>query len=202
MSATAIIITVADFTEYKPINPNQNQVAVLNRLIREAQTFDLKPLMGPAFYNEFVKGISASPILSKWADLLVGKEYTNDSADVIEFQGIKPCLVYFAHARYVCEKNITDTPHGLVNKKTNFSEGIDGKAIAILSNKSKHGATAYWHDIEAFLNIKANVAVYPKWNKAKGESTRTKRGFVMTNVSNNRHTHTQHDHNCNCRECC
>lgn len=190
MAQPANLITVADFAPYRALNLNQVQARVLDPFIAEAQEFDLKPLLGSAFYKDIVDNIGDT----KYQELLKGKTYTNDRDETVEFQGLTAALVYYTYARYVENKPIVDTKHGVVRKKTNFSEPVDDKTLARKVGQARSGGVSYWRDVEDFLNINANRTVYPLW---KGCDTDHPTGSIrISNASELHYGHHRHRHRC------
>lgn len=187
----ALLITIDDFVDYKSLNLNQDQTRSLDPFIQESQDFDLKNLMGDAFYYDFVTNVADS----KYQDLLNGKVYVNDGSDNVQFKGVAAVLVYFTYARYVGKKNYTDTPFGLVTKKGESSEPIDNKAMSELALQARSGAMAFWNDVRAFLNITANSSVYPLWEGIKKVQTVTSPRIHRVGFNRAGKTH-KHD------ECC
>ncbi len=164
MSATYKIIDNTKFVNYRALSLNQDNTRQLDPYILEAQQFDLRPLMGDAFYWEFIKGLNVAIPASKWLDLRDGREYTNDCDDDVRFAGIEAVLVYFTYARYIRKKNITDTPFGFkVNNQQN-SLNVDAKTVAGEVTDARSGALSYWYQVRDFLNTQEFNTIYDKWD--------------------------------------
>lgn len=179
------LITISDIQPYKAISINLDTDDKLDPFILEAQQFDLKKLMGDAFYLDFINDFSASPALAKYADLFNGSEFIYAGINY-KHEGIKPVLCYLAYARYVLNSNVNATAYGTVRKKTEESEQVDDKTVQRLSNQAYAGALAYWEDVKRFIYVKQ----YPLWYYGYGEKkTRTNR---VGGVENTGHNHDLH----------
>ncbi|TZF84512.1 hypothetical protein FW774_05860 [Pedobacter sp. BS3] len=165
------LITIEDFEGYRNITRNLNDITKLDPHIREAQDFDLKPVIGAGLLydfltkvNEYRGALAADPEYvatadqQKYLDLLYGKDYQQDGY-TIHFEGCRAFLVYASYARYLPEANLASTEYGLRYKKDEYSENIDKASRAELVAKAKEGARVYESDMIDFLN--ANLDSYP-----------------------------------------
>lgn len=148
---TPLLITRSDFAGRVELAANMADAKINNRIL-EAQDFDLRELMGDAFYWSWV----ATPD----TDLLNGKTYTVNTISYT-FYGIKPVLVYFATARLIKNLDLYFTPSGVMQKKNDFSDHMDTKDLTWRSNQFSNQALAYWNMCVQFLD--ANKATYPLW---------------------------------------
>lgn len=175
------LITISDIQPYKAISINLDTDDKLDPFILEAQQFDLKKLMGDAFYLDFINDFSASPPLVKYSDLFNGSEFIY-AGITYKHEGLKPVLCYLSYARYVLSSNVNGTAYGTVRKKTDESEQVDDKTVQRLSNQAYAGALAYWEDVKRFIYVEQ----YPLWHYGYREKkTRTNRVGGVENT--NRH---------------
>lgn len=153
------LITISQIRELKVISINTNFEKKVDPFIIEAQQFDLKKLMGSAFYLEFVNDYAESPSLPVYSDLYNGSEFTC-GGKTYRHEGIKTVLAYLVYARYILNSNIEQTAFGTVKKITEESTHVDEKTITRLYDQAYNGAMGYWSDVEKFLNEQN----YDLWN--------------------------------------
>ncbi len=73
---TTKLITLANIQDVKSISLNVNETKQLSPYILEAQNFDLRELLGDAFYLDLIADFSALPSLDKYDLLFNGGQYT------------------------------------------------------------------------------------------------------------------------------
>lgn len=145
------LITISDIKDLKTISLNTNTEKKLDPFILEAQQFDLKKLMGDAFYLDFMNDFDGSPSLSTYSDLFNGTTFICGGY-TYKHEGIKTVLAYLAYARYVLNSNVESTAFGTVNKITAESRSVDEKTINRLYAQAYNGAMEYWADVKKYLN--------------------------------------------------
>jgi len=146
-------LTIADIQQFKPLSSYATNIA---NYIKEAENFDLKPLMGEAFFYHFKTAVTTENTL-----LFNGGTYTDSQGNTVQFSGIKAVLSYFAYARSVAQNSIQDTPFGQKQLQAEWAIPPSQKAIDYKINQIKSGAISYWHEVENFLNVKHMD--YPLW---------------------------------------
>lgn len=146
------LITISDINGLKTISVNINAEKKLNPFILEAQEFELKKLMGSAFYFDFVSDFNLSPSLQVYSDLFNGCEFTYKEK-TIRHEGIKSVLAYLSYARYVLNSNVEATAFGTVNKITAESKHVDEKTITRLHEQAYAGAMSYWEDVVKYIEV-------------------------------------------------
>lgn len=152
------LIDIEDIRGLKSISINTDAEEKLMPFILEAQQFDLKKIMGDAFFLDFMKDFEGSPSLVKYSLLFNGGEFTCGN-NTYRHEGIKTVLCYLSYARYVLNSNINSTAFGTVKKKTEESEHVDDKTINRLYDQAYSGAMEYWRDVVKFLDQEE----YPLW---------------------------------------
>ena len=182
------LITFQDFAGIKTINLNQDQTRQLDPSIAEAQNFDLKSVMGDAFFQDVVTNPGGDN-----AVLLDGVIYKDDDNNDVEFKGIKRVLVYFAYARYISIKNAQDTPFGFNNKIGESSSKIDAIEVSRQVKQAESGAFALWADVRRFLNSNINDDKYPLWEGVR-RTDRKSSGRITRMGSDRHHTKRIHEH--------
>jgi len=115
--------------------------------IREAQELDLKPLLGEAFY----------------LDLLKNKlKFINNNETTELYKKIIVVLSYFAYARFLYKSNVVASSHGIVIKKTDYSEPLSLEERKNFYYRYRKDAYTYFDELKAFLN--KNAEEFPNWN--------------------------------------
>jgi hypothetical protein len=175
------LITISDIKNLKTISVNVNTEKKLDPFILEAQQFDLKKLMGDAFYLDFINDYNASPSLQVYSDLFNGSEFVC-GAKTLRHEGLKTVLAYLSYARYVLNSNIEATAFGTVHKKTEESEHVNEATIKRLKDQAYAGAMEYWEDVKKFLNQQN----YELWDSCKESNLPTIR---LSGVSSDCHKH-------------
>lgn len=155
------LITIVDFAPFKAISDNLNTTKKLVPYIVDAQQFDIKGLLGNAFFLDLVNDIIGSPSLVKYADLWNGCEWTFGGR-TYRHEGLKTVLVHYTYSRYAMNANMEETAFGIVTKKEDNSDPVSDKTIQRKIDNAKSGAASYWKDVEWFLND--NYSAYPLWN--------------------------------------
>ncbi len=156
------LLTVDDFTPYRAISANINVIKKLLPYVGEAQQFDLKELMGSAFYLSFINDYASSPSFANYTDLWNGSEWIVDNK-TYRHEGLKVVLIYLSYARYVMNSNIEETAHGTVIKKEEYSTPVSEKTILRKADSAKSGAIVYFDDVKKYLDD--NYTLYPLWDK-------------------------------------
>lgn len=184
MSLQPLLVSLSDFGDFKQITSNLNAGIKLNPAIREAQEFDLRPLMGTEFYLALCDDFEASPSLSEYEDLFNGSRYTR--GDVLcEHNGIKAVLIYYAYARYLATSMVNSTPFGLVQKtNVNESTAVSEKTLSRLVQQARSGAESYWSRVNKFLLD--NITDYPLYRCPKKPKSG---GIRMISVGGNSKTY-------------
>lgn len=171
------LITISDIQAFKPISNNIDVSKKLNTFIREAQEFDLRPILGDEFYLAIVADFEASPSLVTYSDLFNGVTYTYGS-NTYQHDGLKSVLVYYAYSRYLNDVQINQTAYGAVTKTNPDSQPISEKALARQVGQAVSGARAYEQRVIEYL--KRNEATYPLW-KCYEKSKKTG-GFRVSSI--------------------
>ncbi len=167
-----LIIQKSEFTTDKLI-PQATDDAKVERCIREAQQFDLRPLIGDALYYDLVRNYD--PDLSGGPDetyekLVDGESYENDLEELIEFSGLRMAIKYWAYARLIASQNVNVTTHGVVIKTNDFSTPVSNATISAEVSSARQGAVRYWEEAKAYLNTK--IDDFPLWKKCSRPEAR------------------------------
>lgn len=144
-----MVITANDISQYKPISTHADNAEVLN-YEKEALEFDVRPLLGDKFYTFMLDSLLDPNILTLLNGTVQGG---------IKYEGLKAVIVYFTWARYIQYSSEKDTPFGMVNKNSDFSNLFSGERRAAMVTQARSGAFAYWKQVESYLNN--NQSTYP-----------------------------------------
>jgi len=169
------LITLANIQAIKSISLNVNESKQLTPYILEAQNFDLRELLGDAFYLDLVADFVASPSLSNYDLLFNGGTYTY-GGETYHLDGLKLYLIYSTYARHLANSNVISTATGLVHKTNQYSEKVEEKTISRLVSQARSGATFCENNIKDYLCRFAST--YPIYKKEKQKST----AFKIRNI--------------------
>ena len=133
-----------------------------NTFIREAQDFDLKPLLPERFYFDMLKNRSQANYLK----LIEGSEYIYQDA-TIYFYGIKKAIDYFTYSRFVLNSSSVSTSHGMVVKTTPNSTPLSLEERKNLHYKKISEAGKIVEDVLKF--IERNLNEYPMYKNTNCE---------------------------------
>lgn len=166
-----ILLTLSDFLTITSISASLNGDKKLLPYVGEAQQFDLKEVMGSAFYLDLVKDFEGSPQLQKYSDLWNGSEWICNGK-TYRHEGLKTVLIYFSYSRYILNSSQQETAFGIVLKQEQNSEYVSEKTILRKADNAKSGAFAYMDDVIRFLND--NSTDYPLWISSYCETKKSR----------------------------
>lgn len=166
-----LLIKNSDFKSYRPISDNfvQDKMDVW---IREAQRFDIRPILGDAFYQDFITKFddTGASEYTAYQNLLNGVNYTYNS-QTIRFEGVKPCLIYYAYARMIKNQQVNVAPHSAVQKLVPQSQPVSASMIKMQVDDALSSAGVYQNEILQFLDTEQST--YPLWTERGSEIVRT-----------------------------
>lgn len=128
----------------------------INPYIEDAEFLDLKGLLGELLYYDVV----ANPTSANNLKLMDPTVYPYDGNDY-KHQGLKKVLSIFSYARYMMFGSNTDTPFGLVNKRSQDSDGVQPDQLKIIYKKDQQIAHQYFNEIRTYLDRESDT--YPLW---------------------------------------
>lgn len=131
--------------------------AEFNVFIREAQDFDLKPLLAEAFYTDLVANKEDG---DSWQLLLEGGEYAFEGRTYY-FRGLQDVLAYFVYARFILKCNYVSTSHGFSIKKTQYADPVPLEERRNMYYKYQQEAHIILEDVKRF--IERNKLVYASY---------------------------------------
>jgi len=147
MIQTHKLITIADIQTFRAISDNIPEERI-DPYILEAQQFDLKGLIGKELYAKLFQEVTPAtdPVTYVYANLKP------------EYLGF---LAYSTYARFLGQNQVTSTSHGVVMKKTDWSDNLTDQMLSRVIAQARSNATAYGVELVQFLND--NVNDYPEW---------------------------------------
>lgn len=154
------LINITDFVENKFLTQNLDS-SDIDPVIREAQDFDLKPVLGAALFQDMMDNLT----VAKYRTLLDGENYTPTGAtSPIHFTGLKAVLKYYVYARLLVVDGVKSTNSGFVQKSLENSERIAGTQRTQMIAQARSGAKAYEDEMISYLNNYSTT--YPLWGCA------------------------------------
>lgn len=141
--------------------PSSLDEARVKTCIIEAQHFDVRPLLGDAFYFAILDGVESYS--DEYDELLNGIEYNDAGGNPVKFYGLKMCLAYYAAARLMSRNDKSIASHGLIKKLNPHSTPLDAEETSAEISALRSGAVTYWHDTKKFLNQR--IDDFPLWKK-------------------------------------
>ena len=150
-----LLIDKSVLLSYANLSSSSQNIEIYEQCIREAQTSDLRLLMGEAFFYDFNINISQQ----KYLYLFNETQYTGlDSNKYISF-GLKAVLAHYAIARYLMFNQISDTPFGFMQKTTDFAQPINwAQQKQLVAERRQLGLDA-WETVKLFILTK--ISDYP-----------------------------------------
>ncbi|HUQ67170.1 MAG TPA: hypothetical protein VM101_13495 [Flavitalea sp.] len=169
------LITKTDIITYRP-------TAVLDDtrikpFILEAQRLDLEPVLNAAFYYDFVYKFDATgdSMYTAYQNLLIGTTYTYGNL-TIQFDGVKPMLVYFALSRFITANILNITRMSVTVKTVDQSQTADTAQLKMMVNELRSVALGYQQKVIQYLEN--NSTTYPLYNTGgASENAGTKTSF-------------------------
>ena len=155
-----LLVSEEDFFEYETISTTSDPSNIMP-FIREAQKFDL---------------VSVLPV-ELIEDIQDNMDTTLNSA-LLPY--VRPVLCYYAFARYISMRSVSDTATGFVQKTNEYSTPASDKTITRIATEARNLASAYARELIAYLND--NSVDYPLWkNNCTSESVRI--GSKISDIS-------------------
>lgn len=137
------LISISDIQTFRAISDNIPTDRI-DPYILEAQELDLKGILGKDLYAKLFELVSPGVYF-----------YPELKPEYLGF------LCYSTYARFLGQNQVTSTSHGVVLKKTDFSDNLDDKMLTRIISQARANASAYGQELIQFLNDNAND--YPEW---------------------------------------
>lgn len=158
-----LLITSSDIINY--CNASSNiPPAQFTRFIREAQIFDIIPLIGYEYVEDILAELDVSPELptSSLSDLYNGKTYSRTGDTVIwRYEGLKMAMAYCAYKRLLEEQSVNLTAFGVVQKTDDYSLPLTDVQMGRIINKVNEKVIVLKAQVEKFLCDFSTT--YTKW---------------------------------------
>lgn len=143
-----LLITKAIVEKYVQVAIGVSE-ADFERYLREAQEFDLKPLVCEEFYFDLIKNKDTAP----YDKILTGQEYTHEEKPYYH-EGLEAVLSYFAYARFVLKSSAVSTTHGVVQKTTPNSQPLSHSEKKDIYYSSRQDANTLFESVAKYMDRK------------------------------------------------
>lgn len=163
------LITTADIQSVRAVSDNV-PADRLDPYIIEAQEIDLYGLLGKELFDRLFVEVDPPTLPATYVYDALKPQYA-------------PYLAYMAYARFLSQQQVTITSHGVVSKRTDFSDQVSDTAMQRVISAARSTAQVYADRLKDFLNL--NVETYPEWRKCEHceiESGNTGTGARITAV--------------------
>lgn len=163
-----MLINEQDIRQYKRLAENI-PFADLEPYVQESGQHDIRPFLNSCG-NDLWYDMNANSTATRYQNLLNGTTYTNQAGNTVQFNGLKPALVYYAYARYLAAADVQVTRMGIRRKASEHSTPVDDKRLQTLIEQARSMGADYLEQARQFLNH--HPADYPLWqgttNSPKG----------------------------------
>ena len=148
----ANLVTRTDFEKYVQLAELGTDARTLDVHVLNAQNIDVKQAIGNILFTDIEANTSS------YTDLLNGGVYTYEGKDY-SFEGLKAAIVMFAMARRRIASGAIDSPWGMVQKTSEFSQPVSSATRQQQVDEARSIAMAYLN--ECILFLKRNATDYP-----------------------------------------
>lgn len=145
-----MLVTISNFLNEFGMSGNIPENRILAS-INEAQSFDLKPVLGDAFFYDIDTKYNTSPADNLIVKLVDGGTYTDCDGNTISFSGLALALKYYALSRFRKKNIINDTNFGVVVKRDNYSDSVDNQTLMTSISDLKASGQGYLNECVKFL---------------------------------------------------
>lgn len=139
-----MLISRTDIESVKDISLHSTDPRI-NQFIKDAQMFDLRPLLGGSLYFDVEENESS------YTDLINGSSFTKDGV-TLKHYGLKSVLVEFFWARYTRDGGYNDTPTGNTIKITSFSNETEKEDKRDLYGVAMKNGYDYFNLVRTYLD--------------------------------------------------
>lgn len=145
------LISIADIQSLRAISDNV-PADRLDPYILEAQEIDLFGLIGKDLYDKLFTEADPPTFPATYLYSELKAEYG-------------AYLAYMAYARFLTQQQVTITSHGVVTKRTDFSDSVSDTTMQRVISAARATASVYAERLIDFLN--ENVDTYPEWKRCE-----------------------------------
>jgi len=160
-----LLIKLEDLSNFRDVSDNIDE-ARFNTFARESQMREMRSFLGDALYNALIKDFTPDVdegtfSEQRFKDLWFGTVYTRNGFSV-QFNGLKPAIVYYAYERFIYYQKLNVTRYGLRNLQDNdLSDNAEFVKKWEVSSDSM--GLMYQEDADKFLQ--ENITLYPESDK-------------------------------------
>ena len=159
-----LLLDKSDLAVVREISANITDDKV-NIFIREAQTINVRPFLGPQLYllllNDYTVA-TKSFATQKYTDLWYGSNYTNSKGYAVRQNGLLSAVPYFVYGRFLLQQNTNVGRYGVgsLNQENTTTSGPN--SVRTNTTQANAVALSYQKDVETFL--RDNLTIYPEFN--------------------------------------
>jgi hypothetical protein len=172
-----MLITYSSFLDFFGMSENIPNNRVTASII-EAQDFDIKPVIGEAFFYDVILKYGTSPADANIVKVVEGGTYTDCDGNTMSFAGLAKALNYYTLARFRKKQPINDTNFGVVVKRDLYSDPLDTKALSQSIDDARSSGMGYLNETIKFLQ--QNKDIYPLF---KGNEDNYRKPLRITPVA-------------------
>ena len=180
-----LLITPPDFANYRDISVNLDK-GELDPFIREAQAFNMRNFLGDILYTELIQDFTPDAgegtfTEDKFTKLWFGQSDWNHGGDIIQYNGLKPAVIYWAFGFMIDNNSVKVTRSGLRIIEGDFSEDATTTLVRDKKTKARDNAETYANRADAFIRDQGDI--YPDYRRFVVHGVRTGRtGFKFRMV--------------------
>jgi len=160
-----LLIKLEDLANFRDVSDNIDEPR-FNTFARESQMREMRSFLGDALYNALIKDFTPDAgegtfTEQRFTDLWFGTVYTRNSFTV-QFNGLKPAIVYYAYERFIYYQKLNVTRYGVRTLQDNDLSN-NAELVKKWEVSSDSMGLMYQEDSDKFLN--ENSSLYPEWDK-------------------------------------
>ncbi len=169
-----ILITIKDIRKIRPSADIPSDR--LTPFIQEVQRFELKEVLGSAFYKALEDEWDANLkfTTTAYVELLDGKDYEYNS-QTIHYYGLKDMMAYFVLSKFIIEQPVNIARYGIVQKTIDQSEPVSSSRIRMVSDELLSNAVKLRDELIQFLG--ENESTYTLYSTSTSKVQKNQTGF-------------------------
>lgn len=144
------LITADEFFEMRDIS-NKRDGKKIEEYILLSEMGDFRKLLGKFYF--VLKSKASEP---EYSDLIDGSSFELDGVQYFHL-GLKKVLADFVYSRYVLNRNVQDTPFGIVSKQTNNGNTTDRNTLRDLSRQAQIDAEDKFELVKMYMEGNKDV---------------------------------------------
>jgi len=160
-----LLAKLVDLGNFRDVSDNIDEPR-FNAFVRESQMREMRSFLGDALYKALIDDFTADAgegtfTEARFTELWFGVAYTRNGFSV-QFNGLKPAIVYYAYERFIYYQKLNVTRYGLRTLQDNdLSDNAEFTKKWEVSSDSM--GLMYQEDSDKYL--KENITLYPEFDK-------------------------------------